>query len=188
VDEACAFMNDFIAAAYAARRAVFTARSQAEFDQAKRAVNAFFDPSGSSSFHNIWDPVDEQDASAVARRDKLLARMRPAALFLVRRYRHAALGDLYRFYLDSGQMDPVRFFECYFVARLDIGWRIVGLWGVCLSCGRTGLLAGDTCDECDGTGWSQGGDKTIGPLGPVQEVRRFLAPTEPMSRADYDQD
>lgn len=186
-----AFMKAFIAADHEARRAVYCAHSQAEFDEKVRALDAFFDQSqGAMGFHDAWDfadPSDQSDSAATGR--KMLAATRPRTLFLIRHYDHREFGALARCYVDPGMARRrTRYLENLFVATTPKGLRIVAVWRVCLACLGSGRLGGEACSTCGGTGWEPAGGAPLAELGRVTKVERFEAPTDPTSLADYQKD
>jgi len=185
------FMRAFIAADHAARRAVYCAPSEEEFDEKVRALDAFLDEGqGAMEFPYAWDfvdPSDQSDGAATGRR--MLAATRPRTLFLIRHYDHREFGALARCYVDSGMAWPgTRYMESLFVAATTEGPRIVAVWRVCVTCRGSGRLGDDACSTCGGTGWEPAGGATLGELGRITEVERFEAPTDPTSRADYEKD
>jgi hypothetical protein len=188
MDAVCGFIADFIAQEFAARRAVFLSRTNAEFNEYVKAVNSFFDVSHALAFHEARATLDENDPDEAGLRDEMLERLRPRVLFLVRRYQSPSLGSIYRCYLDSGMFEPKRYYGCYFVARLEVGWRIVAHWLVCLTCAGSGQCGGTECPRCSGTGWDTLDTPPLGNLGSVLEVRRFVPPSEDGSREDYESD
>jgi hypothetical protein len=190
VDEVIAFVQDFIAREYEARRACCQP-DRSVFEDKRREAESFFDQeAGSIGLDMAWNWASEKEDPDLAKAlPQILARMRPDILFLVRRYRHPRWGDLYRAWVDGGtQRRRTSYLLSLFVARTPRGLRIIAKWGTCVTCRGTGVLDGEGCPECGGTGWEFAGGEQLGELGPVVEVRRLEAPTDPQSLADYERD
>lgn len=191
MENVVAFMKAFIIADYEARRAVYSAHSQSEFDEKVRALDAFFDQThGAMGFQRPWNYVDPSDQSKRAStRREMLADTRPRTLFLIRHYDHQEFGALSRCYVDDGTAgEHTLYLESVFVANTPKGLRIVARWGVCVACLGSGRQGEEACSSCGGTGWEPAGGATLGELGPVTKVERFEAPTDPASLADYQRD
>ena len=191
MNDVIAFVRDYIAKDEAARRAAYGEPDESVFEEKVRTAESFFDPeSGHMGSGSAWDyPVATDSPERASAKRQTLARIRPSILFLVRRYAHSTLGDLYRAYLDDGTTGRrTGYFECVFVANTSRGLRIIARWGICLTCQGTGELDGEECHQCRGRGWEEAGGQKLGDLGPVVETHRFEAPTEEASLADYRQD
>lgn len=189
MDDVIAFLGEFIAREVSARRSVYTEPDDAAFEATVRAVDELFDPRAGGI--DIGRPpafgatmLETLGADAIR---QTLATIRPRLLFLVRRYRHADMGDLYRGYVDAG-LDTVRtrYAESVWVTSPSAQPVIVGRWRVCLTCLGAGSLDGRACDSCAGAGWEPAGGLSIGNPGPVLDIRRLVAPSDPVSLADYE--
>jgi hypothetical protein len=183
MDDIIAFLKAFVAADLAARRAVYAARSDADFDAKVRELDAFYDQrQGPMGFDEIRPP--NADPAVL---EESLRRVGPRIVFLIRRYRHGEFGDLWRCYVSSGVTGAVtRYFESLFVARTDKGFRVVARWRICLACRGAGESGGQTCAMCAGDGWEPGGGGELGDLGAPVETLRLEAPTDPVNLKDYE--
>jgi hypothetical protein len=179
MDDIIAFLKAFATADLAARRAVCAAAPDPEFDAKVRALDAFYDQSqGPMGFDEIRPP--NADPAVLA---QSLGRVAPRIVFLIRRYRHPAFGDLWRAYVSTGTAASVtRYFESLFVGATDKGLRIVARRRVCFACGGRG----DACSTCGGSGWEPAGGAALGDLGAPVETLRLEAPTDPVSLKDYE--
>jgi hypothetical protein len=188
MNEVCSFMSDFISREFAARKAAYAERDKSAFDLAADAVNACFSPKENLRFYQAWNYSEEVGTLKARARESTLANMRALKLFLIRRYEHARYGELFRCYVDNGTKQSDRYATCYFIAKLDLGWRIVAQWGICVSCMGMPNDDGPVCTDCQGNGWEPAGGARLGDLGQARQVRRFEAPLAPSNRADYDRD
>lgn len=190
MDDIITFFNDFIARDLEARRAVYAEPSEAEFKRKVALVEERFDPgAGPIGFGMAWQYSDPSETGVLAQaRRRKLANIQARILFLVRHYR-ADAGDLYRAYVDWGMADDVTsYYESYFARKADAGFTIVARQRWCLTCQGTGKDGTDVCGNCKGTGWEFGGGLKLGALGAPIETRRLVAPTDPLSLADYTKD
>lgn len=190
MDEVIAFLRDFIASDYEARLASYQP-DRAMHDEKRRKAESFLDPeTGAISLGLAFAWVDEKDdpegANAIP---QIIARKQPSILFLVRRYNHPVFGDLHRAYIDRGERArSTGYLWSLYVARTPRGLKIIARHGKCLTCRGSGQLDGEPCYQCGGAGWNDLGGEAIGDPGPVVEVRRLEAPTDPQSLADYERD
>lgn len=190
MDEVVEFIRRFIEKAHEAERAAYLP-DRAEFDARLRDADSSFDQTAGALGLNIaWGYKDDATDPEMADAGRqALARMRPAILFLVRRYAHPVFGDLYRAYIDSGtKKRQTSYLYNLSVARRPDGLKIIARQGKCLTCRGSGQLDGEACYQCGGTGWEDLGGEQLGDLGPAVEVRRLEAPTDPQSLADYQKD
>lgn len=90
--------------------------------------------------------------------------------------------DLYRAWM--GDAEPRRRGTAMritlFVLRRETGLRIVADYRVCSGCFGVG------CRSCEDIGWYDNRDTPWPRLGPCREVRRLIAPTDPLSVPAYD--
>jgi Ran GTPase-activating protein (RanGAP) involved in mRNA processing and transport len=121
-------------------------------------------------------------------------------LFLIRAYKHPALGTLFRGYVgpDSTYGHPPvaqQYDQSYFVALAGGSLKCIARYRLCLDCHGVGRLNGRPCSECKRygrkwkgpwNGWEHAGGQELQELGTPVGVLRLKPPSDPAHREEYD--
>jgi hypothetical protein len=117
---------------------------------------------------------------------KAAAKLQARTLFAAARYQQGK-NDLYRAWLGPTEVGPRGdgLYQNLFVAVEAGALKIVAEYTVCFACfGALKLKDGADCSDCSG-GWRFDAGKKISKLGAVREVRRLIAPTDPLTKPAY---
>lgn len=129
----------------------------------------------------------EMSDDGKARSASMRARLVPRVLFMVKKYQAPGAEELYRAYVGgSFKHDVGSYAQALTLAQTPRGLRIVAVDGNCMNCRGRGKVDGEPCGDCGGTGWEHESGRKLGDLGAPVEVRKLQAPTDSVSRADYE--
>jgi hypothetical protein len=170
MDEVIEFLERYAKAENQAYAASLLEADRARFDAKVERAQAFYwnDPDATLllSLAQVSDAGDE-DAYPDEKKEK------GRRIFLVRRYEHPKLGDLYAAWTSPPRPgDTVTYGEILYVARKEGDLKIVSVY-------QKGMPGPDRA-------WEYRGGEEIKKPGKAVEVRKLLPPEMPDDRADYD--
>jgi hypothetical protein len=186
MDDVIEFLRSLVDAEYRARRANFGEPDDDKFLTLVRAWDAMF---GGDLRSGLSRPHDEPAAKYTSEKNVAAAgRQRARSIFAVARYKHGGT-DLYRAWMGDTELrrGVEGIPENFYVARDGGALKVVALYMVCSKCfGAATLPDGETCPSCDGTGWVHRRGTEWGDLGPILELRKLQAPTDPRYQRAYE--
>jgi hypothetical protein len=185
MDEAVEFIRAFIKKEHEATLALYGERDEAVFRQKVVEVLRCLDASERIQV-GLTRPEPADKRWFRDGRDALAITV-PRALFMVARYQHTIHGEIFRAYLGDRLGFPrVSYSESLFYAHTPDGLRIVAQYPRCSECRGAAVIGDEKCPECDSSGFSYLSGVRFAALGAPVELRKFQAPTEPVSLAFHE--
>ena len=184
------FLQRYIQHDYETRLASYTETSDQDFQRIVDGFDQFYSSDERVYAHVKRGNFEGMDEETRAKMQSMAKRVVPRVLFLVRKYKHPKLGDLFRGYLsDNVSYGPDSlngYSQAVYVAPTGEGPRIISIDDVCADCEGKGTLYDETCSDCKGSGYKHRQGKNISKPGKLLEAFKLQAPTEPVSLADYE--
>ncbi|PSN17900.1 hypothetical protein C7271_15335 [filamentous cyanobacterium CCP5] len=175
MDTAIAFIRNFIQAEYEALIAVYTNPEDGVVDEKIRQAEEYFyiKPNHIMSLGFGRAPgMTEEDVIEMA--DEA-SDFQPRTLFQGKHYKHASLGDLYRFYASSyHDMPLLAYNSSFYVASLDTELKIISKYVISIGGNKKRLE------------WEYLCGTKINQLGDLIETRKFVSPESRAHKLDYD--
>lgn len=166
MEEAVAFIHNFIEKEYAALRAAALERDEEVYKTQRRVVNRMYAGDLITELPLRLGDQDEWFAKAA----RYLENKKPRTLFQIKAYAHHSYQRVYCCYVSDFMNVSTSYFQNLCVAQAAVGLRIIAAYLVTF----------------DRKGWKYSGGQRIEPLGDLIEVRQFQPPENPVDRAEYD--
>lgn len=186
MDDVIEFLRTLVDAEYRARLANFTEPDDDKFRKLVQAWDAMF---GGDLRSGLSRPHDEPASKYTSPKNVAAAeRQHARSIFAVARYKHGQT-DVYRAWMGDTELRRAieGMPENFYVARNGGALEIVSLYMVCGKCyGAATLPDGQRCPSCDATGWVHRRGTQWDDLGPILELRKLQAPTDPRYQRAYD--
>ncbi|MDJ1471056.1 hypothetical protein [Xanthocytophaga flava] len=169
MEEAIAFINEFIANEYAAWQAYYLEQDDELFEEVRDKVDRMYgaDLMTEVNYRSIYE-------SWFTEGEAKLAQVKPRILFQIKEYEHTDYGSLFRCYVSSYSNWSDSYSASFYIAKRENfrtkekEWRIVSKY------------------NNDVGNWQWRGGIRVEPLGKLLSVRQFQPPADPVDLADYE--